>query len=98
MSLTNIERETIVVFNEGEQIAEIFTYNARIKRRLQELCPLHPADVRQIKDNGEGGVTYQCPKSWIRINPPRTSINLTEEQREQRRENMRKLHKARLQS
>ncbi len=98
MSLTNIERETIVTFNEGEPAAEIFTYNTRIKRRLQELCPLHPADVRQVKDNGEGGVTYQCPKSWIRINPPRTSINLTEEQREQRRENMRKLHMARLQS
>lgn len=29
--LTKIEKETIILFNEGESTASIYTYNARLK-------------------------------------------------------------------
>lgn len=32
--LTKIEKETIILFNEGESTASIYTYNAGLKKRL----------------------------------------------------------------
>lgn len=71
MALTLSERETIIVFDEQHDAAEVFTYNARLSRRLRELCEQRPADARLTKDNGSGGLTFRCPKTWIRINPTR---------------------------
>ena len=71
MALTLSERETIVVFDEQHDAAEVFTYNARLSRRLRELCEQRPADARLTKDNGSGGLTFRYPKAWIRVNPTR---------------------------
>lgn len=55
MKLSNLERETIIAFNEAENFAEIFTYNNRMKRSLAGLAADRPADVTHIKTNPEGG-------------------------------------------
>ncbi len=95
MALTLSERETIVVFNEQHDAAEVFTYNARLSRRLRELCEQRPADAQLTKDNGSGGLTFCCPKAWIRINPTREPKPLTDEQKARLRERMSKINKSR---
>ena len=35
MTLTKYEKETIILFNEGEETAHIQTYNAGLRKRLQ---------------------------------------------------------------
>jgi len=79
MSLTNIERETVIVFNEAEQAAEVFTYRRSLIRQLDELAEERPTEATRVKANAEGGVTYTVPKTWVKIRPKRI---LTDEQRE----------------
>ena len=56
------EKETIVNFNEAEQEATIYTFNADLKRRL----------CRMERATPEGSVTYVLDKSRlsIRLVPP----------------------------
>lgn len=71
MKLTNVEKETILTFNEAERTANIFTYNEVLKRQLLELCQTYPEQVCQTATNGWGGLTFELPKKWLRVKPPR---------------------------
>lgn len=71
MKLTNVERETIINFNEGEQTASIYTHNAAWIKHLLELCRTHPEQVRQTAADGWGGLTVELPKKWLKVSPPR---------------------------
>ncbi len=71
MKLSNIEKETIINFNEAERTASIYTHNAALKERLLELCQAHPEQVRQTAANAWGGLTFELPKKWLKITPPR---------------------------
>ena len=57
--LSKYEKETIINWNEGENIASIYTFNASLKRRLERSTP-------------EGSATYVLDKSRlsIRLVPP----------------------------
>lgn len=66
------EKETIVNFNEAEQEATIYTFNADLKRRLAEFSQKHPLLCRMERATPEGSVTYVLDKSRlsIRLVPP----------------------------
>ena len=83
--LTRYEQETIISFNEQDAEALVYTYNAKLKRKLDQLHIERPESVRNInstKDNAPEFAEYAVPKQWVTINPKRT-YNLTEEQRAQ---------------
>ncbi len=63
MSLTNIEKETIICFNEAEKTAEVFTYRPSLIRQLDGLTEERPTEAMRVKANAEGGVTFIVPKS-----------------------------------
>lgn len=92
MKLSNQERETIIVFNEAEPFAEVFTYNSRMKRTLAGLAADRPSDVEHIKTNPEGGATYCIPKGWVKI---RASRILSEAQKAASMKAMAKAHLSR---
>ena len=71
MKLSRIEQETIINFNEAEIMASIYTHNAALKERLSGLCRDHPSQVRKTADNGRGGLTFELPKKWLKVTPPR---------------------------
>lgn len=71
MKLSNIEKETIINFNEGERVASVYTHNAALIKQLSELCRTHPEQVRQAAANGWGGMTFELPKKWLKVSPPR---------------------------
>ena len=71
MKLSNIEKETVINFNEAERTASIYTHNEALKRQLLELCRTHPEQVRQTADNRWGGLTFELPKKWLKVSPPR---------------------------
>ena len=71
MKLTNIEKETIVNFNEAERMASVYTYNRVLQEQLLELCQTYPEQVRQTAANGWGALTFELPKKWLRVTPPR---------------------------
>ena len=83
--LTNMEKETIIIYNEADPSAEVFTYNSTLQRRLAALEQQRPQEVtRTARDDTDGqtSVTYTLPKTWVKINPPPV---LSEKQREARR-------------
>jgi hypothetical protein len=69
--LTGYEKETIIIFNEAEAEASIFTYSKAWQCHLEGKLGLKP-----IMDNGFGGKEYQLPKS--RIKPPRAPRRLSD--------------------
>lgn len=79
MKLSNQERETICLFNEAEGEAEIYTYNPAMQKQLAVLCKSHPTQARLTRQGESGSMTFQIPKKWLRVVPPRV---LTPAQRE----------------
>lgn len=76
--MTKYEQETVIIFNEQNPLAEIFTYNGRLLRELDALATGRPDEVRYVKTNSVGAKTYTVPKKWVKI---RANRILTEEQR-----------------
>ena len=66
------DEETIVLFNEGEDKANIYTHNAGLKKRLAAFAKKYPDLCRLEKSNVQGGVSYVLAKSRlsIRFLPP----------------------------
>jgi hypothetical protein len=73
-----VERETIILFNEGEAAAEIEAHNAAMKRRLDIIRRERPEDITLVRRDGYAD-SYIFPKKWVKIIPPRRA---TEKQRE----------------
>ena len=70
--LTKYEKETIVLFNEGEDTAHIQTYNAGLRNILAVFSKKYPDLCRLYKTYEQGGVSYVLDKSRlsIRLQPP----------------------------
>ena len=70
--LTKYEKETIILFNEGEDTASIYTFNAGLKKRLAIFAKKYPDFCRQEKTHEQDGVSYVLDKSRlsIRLIPP----------------------------
>lgn len=71
MKLSNYEKETILLWNEAEKTASVYTHNEALKAQLSGLCGAYPEQVRQTGDNGYGGMTFELPKKWLKVSPPR---------------------------
>lgn len=87
MGRTKLEKETIINFNEAEDTAQIYTFNAALKQRLSSFSQQHPELCQLVRQSKDGGVTYCVEKSRLSI---RLIQPISEEQREKRSENMRK--------
>lgn len=72
MKLSKYEKETIINWNEAENTASIYTFNADLKRRLDEFSRKYPRLCRLERSTTEGSVTYMIDKSRlsIRLVPP----------------------------
>ncbi len=72
MKLTKYEKETIINWNEAENTASIYTFNADLKRRLAEFSRKYPLLCRLERSTTEGSITYVMDKSRlsVRLVPP----------------------------
>lgn len=77
-NLTGLEKETVILFNEAEKTADVFTYNSRLKRKLNQLCKDCPEEFQRIKSNGAGGVTFRVPKKRVNFTKPRPGKSVKE--------------------
>lgn len=69
---TKYEKETIVLFNEGEDTASIYTFNAGLRKRLAAFSRKYPDLCRLEQSHEQRGVSYVLDKSRlsIRFLPP----------------------------
>ena len=65
--LSKYEKETIINWNEGENIASIYTFNASLKRRLEDFSRKYPLLCRLERSTPEGSATYVLDKSRLSL-------------------------------
>ena len=81
MRLTKYEQETIINFNEDEDICYIFTYNRSWQQHLEKKLELKPTS-----NNGYGGRGYELPKRLIR--KPQKPRQLSDKQKQELRQRL----------
>ena len=85
--LSKYEKETIINWNEVENLASIYTFNANLKRRLAEFSRKYPLLCRLERSTPEDSVIYLLDKSRLSVHflPP-----YSEERRQKASENARR--------
>lgn len=78
---TKIEKETVILFNEAEQTADVYTHNAKWKSKLLEMSKEYPQVCIFQEENTDGGVSYRVDKGMISLRKP-----YSEERKEKDRE------------
>ncbi len=88
MKITRYEQETIINFNAEEKTATLYTRDPAVIRKVDALVIDYPDTFKCI---GETDIdkTYEMPKSAVTYRKPR---KLSEEQREAKRERVKKLN------
>ncbi len=81
--LTKKQKVTELYYNAKDTIAEIYTYDTKLKRRLTEYAAEFPALCQLTEDDEQGGLRFEIDKSRI-------CIRLTAPYSEERRSNARK--------
>ena len=76
--LTKYEKETIILFNEAEPTANIYTYNKALQNRLAKFSRQNPKCARLVTAYPCGAVTYEVDKK-------RLSVRFTSPYSEERR-------------
>lgn len=78
MKLTNYEKETIILFNDEEKEAEVYTCNKALMRKMDGLCKKQPENFKLVKKDSVSK-TYTFPKNLVSIRAKRV---LTEKQKQ----------------
>lgn len=89
--LNNYEKETIILWNEAEKTAEVYTCSPSMMKRMDDLAENHEEIVRTKET--EYSKTYVLPKKLIQV---RTPVRLSEETRQKYRQRMLELRQKQL--
>ena len=65
--LTKKQKVTEVYFNERDDIAEIYTHNTELKKRLAAYSKKYPKLCKQTDDDEQGGLRYEIDRHRISI-------------------------------
>ena len=76
--LTKKQKVTEVYYNAKDPIAEVYTHDTKLKKRLLEYAAKFPELCQQTDDDEQGGLRFEIDKSRI-------SIRLTAPYSEERR-------------
>ena len=68
MELLRIEQETIVLFNEAEATASVYTHNRKLREKLERMARKFPDKV--ALERRSQAVSYLVPKSCVSIREP----------------------------
>lgn len=67
MKIRKEERETIIIFNEADNEASVFTYNTDLKKRLAAFAKQFPKLAHLDRSFPEGSVEYIIDKRRLSI-------------------------------
>lgn len=71
VNLSKEERETIVLYTEADDRAEVYTHNKKLINRLSKFCEDRPGEIQKIRESETGAVTYTVPRDWVKVSPKR---------------------------
>lgn len=79
-NITKTEKETIIIFNEADNTADISTFNSALIRKLTALCKSRPNEATGKGPDQNGEFAFNIPKKWVRVN---ASLILTDDRRKE---------------
>ena len=85
-------KETCVEYIDIDNYATFCSSERKWINKITKYVTSHPDEVQMVRTPEDNcGVIYaHIPKSWLKINPPK-KMNLTDEQKAERTERMRKI-------
>lgn len=70
MKLTPHEMETIVLYNQAETTANVYTHDPKLIAKLRRLHEKYPDKVFPYRKEHSGAVSYTVPKSCVCVREP----------------------------
>lgn len=67
MKRTLREQETIILYNNGDQEAEIYTYDPKLKRKIEQAAERCPELYRITQREPDGALRCVFPKKWLTL-------------------------------
>lgn len=67
MKRTLREQETILLYNNGDPEAEIYTYDPKLKRKIEQAAARRPELYRIIQREPDGALRCVLPKKWLTV-------------------------------
>ena len=65
MKLSQIEQETIILYNQEESTAEVYTHDPKLLAKLKTMVQKHPSQITRKNDR-----TFIVPKKCIFVREP----------------------------
>ena len=93
--LTKKQKVTELFYNAKDPMAEIYTHDTALKKRLLAYAAKYPELCKQTDDDGQGGLWFEIDKSRIsiRLTAPYSDSRKQKLAREAKKENLRKEYK-----
>ena len=76
MKLSLVERETILLYNQAEPMAEVYTHDPRLMEKLELLAKKHPDQITRKDAHNFTVPKYQCHSFAERAGSCRTAGKL----------------------
>ncbi|MDD3228234.1 MAG: immunoglobulin [Oscillospiraceae bacterium] len=70
MKLTPYEMESIILYNQEEPTASVYTHDPKLIEKLKRLAKKHPDKIYPERKEHPGSVSYIVPKSCVSIREP----------------------------
>ena len=67
MELTKYEQETIIIYNEGEDTASVYTYDKKLRKKLEKLSMKYPDKIVLERICPQGAVEFTVPRRCVSI-------------------------------
>ena len=65
--LTKKQKTTDIYYNAKDPLAEVYTHDTNLKKRLRKYSAKYPELCKQTDDDGLGGLRFEIDKSRISI-------------------------------
>lgn len=82
MKLSKLEQETIILFNEAEDTATVYTHNDKLIKQLDAMCIKHPEMCgfkNYCENQNTKPKTYNLSKKLIRVKNPYKISDISKE-------------------
>lgn len=70
MKLSKIEQETILLYNEEEPTASVYTHDPKLIAKLKRLSEKYPDKIYIERKEHPGAASYIVPKSCVSVREP----------------------------
>lgn len=70
MGLSQYEMETILLYNQAEPTASVYTHDPKLIKKLRPLSEKYPDKIYPERKEHPGAVSYIVPKSCVSVREP----------------------------